>query len=156
MNEAPGGGWNDRNDFSGGNNKFPQQSNNYHHGGNNNFNNNGYNDRPHFSQYQYPSSGSSNNVHPPSHPDNGDGQWVLLSTNRGYSKSRQRSIKLDASLVNAADVTPVKGKRKEERVPAVTSKRQVRGGWRGFRDLNWLSVSFILSSFRKEGFESSL
>ncbi|XP_008207629.1 uncharacterized protein LOC100678266 [Nasonia vitripennis] len=115
-------GWHDRNDFPSHSNKF---SNN-----NNRPSNDGYYDRPHFSQYQYPSS----NEHPSNHPSSGDGQWVLLSTNRGYSKSRQRSIKLDA-LVSTNTANGAKSKKQatlgstgeeEEHVPAVTSKRQVR------------------------------
>ncbi|XP_066589297.1 uncharacterized protein [Prorops nasuta] len=84
-------------------------------------------DRPHFSHYQYV------NNHPPSHPANGDGQWVLLSTNRGYSKSRQRSIKLDGldpeSMQRLYNLTARPSDRKEEQDPAIpvmTSKRQVR------------------------------
>ncbi|XP_011882718.1 PREDICTED: uncharacterized protein LOC105570252 [Vollenhovia emeryi] len=85
-------------------------------------------ERPNFSHYQYVDN------HPPSHPASGDGQWVLLSTNRGYSKSRQRSIKVDA--INSAE--PFKrinttnrenGDRQEDEDPPIavmTSKRQVR------------------------------
>lgn len=85
-------------------------------------------ERPNFSHYQYV------NNHPPSHPASGDGQWILLSTNRGYSKSRQRSIKLDA--LNSAE--PFKrinstgrgneDKRQDEdpAIAVMTSKRQVR------------------------------
>ncbi|XP_076238334.1 uncharacterized protein LOC143181683 [Calliopsis andreniformis] len=75
-------------------------------------------DRPGFSQYQYV------NNHPQSYPGNGDGQWILLSTNRGYSKTRQRSIKMDAE-----NGTKSVGGKKEEHDPAIpvmTSKRQVR------------------------------
>ncbi|XP_043524807.1 uncharacterized protein LOC122536479 isoform X1 [Frieseomelitta varia] len=78
-------------------------------------------ERPGFSQYQYV------NNHPQSYPGNGDGQWVLLSTNRGYSKSRQRSMKID-STSQVENVTKSVG-RKEEPDPAIavmTSKRQVR------------------------------
>lgn len=84
-------------------------------------------ERPNFSHYQYV------NNHPPSHPSSGDGQWILLSTNRGYSKSRQRSIKFDS--INSAEPfksinTTVRGnedRRAEEAPVAVmTSKRQVR------------------------------
>ncbi|KAL0117861.1 hypothetical protein PUN28_008924 [Cardiocondyla obscurior] len=85
-------------------------------------------ERPNFSHYQYV------NNHPPSHPASGDGQWILLSTNRGYSKSRQRSIKIDA--INSAD--PFKkinttsrgnGDRQAEdpAVAVMTSKRQIDG-----------------------------
>ncbi|XP_033333774.2 uncharacterized protein LOC117224759 isoform X1 [Megalopta genalis] len=90
---------------------------------------NRYDDRPRpttespgFSQYQYV------NNHPQSYPGNSDGQWVLLSTNRGYSKSRQRSIKIDATP-SSTNGTKVVGGRKEEHDPAIavmTSKRQVR------------------------------
>ncbi|PBC34011.1 hypothetical protein APICC_08991 [Apis cerana cerana] len=75
-----------------------------------------------FSHYQYV------NNHPQSYPGNGDGQWVLLSTNRGYSKSRQRSIKID-SMGQVGNVTRDVGRKEEEADPAVavmTSKRQVR------------------------------
>ncbi|XP_031840324.1 uncharacterized protein LOC116430392 [Nomia melanderi] len=78
-------------------------------------------DRPGFSHYDYV------NNHPQSYPGNGDGQWVLLSTNRGYSKSRQRSIKIDSPPT--ANVTMVAGVKKEDHDPAIavmTSKRQVR------------------------------
>ncbi|XP_077264547.1 uncharacterized protein LOC143898741 isoform X2 [Temnothorax americanus] len=85
-------------------------------------------ERPNFSHYQYVDN------HPPSHPASGDGQWVLLSSNRGYAKSRQRSIKFDA--INSAD--PFKrvnttgrgngGKQDEDPAIAVmTSKRQIDG-----------------------------
>jgi len=84
-------------------------------------------ERPNFSHYQYV------NNHPPSHPASGDGQWVLLSSNRGYSKSRQRSIKIDA--INSAEpfkkintTTRGNGNRQDENpeVAMMTSKRQVR------------------------------
>ncbi|XP_011632363.1 uncharacterized protein LOC105424030 isoform X1 [Pogonomyrmex barbatus] len=83
-------------------------------------------ERPNFSHYQYV------NNHPSSHPASGDGQWVLLSTNRGYSKSRQRSIKIDA--INSAEPferinTTGRGNGDKDEAPAVavmTSKRQVR------------------------------
>lgn len=84
-------------------------------------------ERPNFSHYQYV------NNHPPSHPASGDGQWVLLSTNRGYSKSRQRSIKIDA--INAAEpfkeinLTDHGNKDRQDEEPPIavmTSKRQVR------------------------------
>ncbi|XP_076288249.1 uncharacterized protein LOC143212872 isoform X2 [Lasioglossum baleicum] len=78
-------------------------------------------ERPGFSQYQYV------NNHPQSYPGNSDGQWVLLSTNRGYSKSRQRSIKIDSSP--SVNGTKIVGVRKEDHDPAIavmTSKRQVR------------------------------
>lgn len=86
----------------------------------------GPNDRPNFSHYQY------GNTHPPSHPSNGDGQWVLLSTNRGYSKSRQRSIKIDTltpELFKLLNGSKTKSNDKENADPTVavmTSKRQVR------------------------------
>ncbi|XP_012059546.1 PREDICTED: uncharacterized protein LOC105622739 [Atta cephalotes] len=82
-------------------------------------------ERPNFSHYQYV------NNHPPNHPASGDGQWILLSTNRGYSKSRQRSIKFD--IINSAEPfkrinTTSRGNEEEEEelVPVMTSKRQVR------------------------------
>ncbi|KAG7199407.1 hypothetical protein KM043_014036 [Ampulex compressa] len=82
-------------------------------------------ERPSFSQYQY------TNDHPPNHPANGDGQWVLLSTNRGYSKSKQRSIKIDAINPEAGRATNVtRPKRIREQEPTVavmTSKRQIDG-----------------------------
>lgn len=83
-------------------------------------------ERPNFSHYQYV------NNHPSSHPASGDGQWVLLSTNRGYAKSRQRSIKFDAvnpELVKRINATSHASGNKEEQDPAIpvmTSKRQVR------------------------------
>lgn len=84
-------------------------------------------ERPNFSHYQYV------NNHPPSHPASGDGQWVLLSTNRGYSKSRQRSIKIDATNAEALSrrtntTDRESGNRQEdsELVPVMTSRRQVR------------------------------
>ncbi|XP_035741681.1 uncharacterized protein LOC118450225 isoform X1 [Vespa mandarinia] len=83
-------------------------------------------DRPNFSHYQY------GNNHPSSHPSNGDGQWVLLSTNRGYSKSRQRSIKIDTltpELVKLLNGNKTKSSNKENVDPTIavmTSKRQVR------------------------------
>lgn len=67
--------------------------------------------------------------HPPSHPSSGEGQWVLLSTNRGYSKSRQRSMKLDT--VNGTSQIRVKNgmsTTKDEddgTIAVMTSKRQV-------------------------------
>ncbi|XP_076656234.1 uncharacterized protein LOC143360921 isoform X2 [Halictus rubicundus] len=79
-------------------------------------------ERPGFSQYQYV------NNHPQSYPGNSDGQWVLLSTNRGYSKSRQRSIKIDSSP--SANGTKIVGGVKEDQDPAIavmTSKRQADG-----------------------------
>ncbi|XP_025985970.1 uncharacterized protein LOC105207956 isoform X2 [Solenopsis invicta] len=85
-------------------------------------------ERPNFSHYQYV------NNHPPSHPASGDGQWVLLSTNRGYSKSRQRSIKIDA--INAAEpfkeinLTDHGNKDRQDEEPPIavmTSKRQIDG-----------------------------
>ncbi|XP_011504458.1 PREDICTED: uncharacterized protein LOC105367438 isoform X2 [Ceratosolen solmsi marchali] len=110
------GGWNDRNDFSN-NNKFGRPSNE-----------DGYYDRPHFSHYQYPST----NDHPSNHPSSGDGQWVLLSTNRGYSKTRQRSIKLDGivdpstNFKNLAINKQTENNPNDEKpVSVLTSKRQV-------------------------------
>ncbi|XP_026673561.1 uncharacterized protein LOC108630017 isoform X2 [Ceratina calcarata] len=76
-------------------------------------------DRPGFSQYQYV------NNHPQSYPGNGDGQWVLLSTNRGYSKNRQRSIKLD-SIDNSTKSVTKKAEEPDPAVAVMTSKRQVR------------------------------
>lgn len=108
-----GGGWHDRNDFG---SKFGSRPE--------------YNERPHFSQYQYPSGGGGGGGgggqanHPANHPASGDGQWVLLSTNRGYSKSRQRSIKFEGPEPgNKRHAAP--GSDENEHVPAVTSKRQV-------------------------------
>lgn len=84
-------------------------------------------ERPNFSHYQYVDN------HPPSHPASGDGQWVLLSTNRGYSKSRQRSIKIDAT--NSAESfkrnnTMIRGngdrQAEDPGIAVMTSKRQVR------------------------------
>lgn len=84
-------------------------------------------DRPHFSHYQYSTD------HPPSHPSTGDGQWVLLSTNRGYLKSRQRSIKISSPPIGNAEgdalpnVSPVKKNDENlEPVPVMSSRRQVR------------------------------
>lgn len=84
-------------------------------------------ERPNFSHYQYV------NNHPPNHPASGDGQWVLLSTNRGYAKSRQRSIKIDAispeALRKINATTSYRSGNREEHDPAIpvmTSKRQVR------------------------------
>ncbi|XP_076683416.1 uncharacterized protein LOC143376697 isoform X2 [Andrena cerasifolii] len=77
---------------------------------------------PGFSHYQYV------NNHPPSYPGNGDGQWVLLSTNRGYSKSKQRSMKIDTARGTVGNVTKTVGGKKEEYDPSIavmTSKRQV-------------------------------
>lgn len=76
-------------------------------------------DRPNFSQYQYSTD------HPQTHPANGDGQWVLLSTNRGYSKSRQRSIQIG---VSNAEPPPILNKKNGDnpRVAVMSSKRQVR------------------------------
>lgn len=90
--------------------------------------------RPFYSNYDYESH------HPPSHPSNGDGEWVLLSTNRGYSKSRQRSVQFDGDNNNNNDdnndkykimnLTSFKknGKIDDDSEPArpvMTSKRQV-------------------------------
>lgn len=75
--------------------------------------------RPYFSgQYEY------ENRHPPSHPSTGDGEWILLSTNRGYSKSRQRALKFGGTVM------PVNGtkyltKTGDPAIPVMTSKRQV-------------------------------
>ncbi|XP_076172891.1 uncharacterized protein LOC143149436 [Ptiloglossa arizonensis] len=80
-------------------------------------------ERPGFSQYQYV------NNHPQTYPGNSDGQWVLLSTNRGYSKSRQRSIKIDATNQQPVNGTrSVTGNRNEHdpAIAVMTSKRQVR------------------------------
>ncbi|XP_051164860.1 uncharacterized protein LOC127283809 [Leptopilina boulardi] len=85
------------------------------------------NDRPNFSQYQYL------NDRPSSHPSSGDGEWILLSTNRGYSKSRQRSIKIDS--IKPESLTIVNGTKIQNNskmddndppVPVLTSRRQVR------------------------------
>lgn len=96
-------------------------------------------ERPNFSHYQYV------NNHPPSHPANGDGQWVLLSTNRGYSKSRQRSIKIDTINLEPLKQFNVTGHRnngnkKEDDplVPVMTSRRQVRLNDR--RDLSKFNI----------------
>ncbi|XP_012150813.1 uncharacterized protein LOC100879101 isoform X1 [Megachile rotundata] len=79
-------------------------------------------ERPGFSQYQYV------NNHPQSYPGNSDGQWVLLSTNRGYSKSRQRSMKIDTTnpIQNGSRVVRVKGEEPDPAITVMTSKRQVR------------------------------
>ena len=84
-------------------------------------------ERPNFSHYQYV------NNHPPNHPASGDGQWILLSTNRGYSKSRQRSIKIDTVNVpetfKATNITLSRGngnRQTRPALPVMTSKRQVR------------------------------
>lgn len=80
-------------------------------------------ERPNFSHYQYV------NNHPPNYPASGDGQWVLLSTNRGYSKSRQRSIKIDTITPEALRTSDHGNKNKQEdaaMVPVMTSRRQVR------------------------------
>uniref|UniRef100_A0ABD2X9E1 Uncharacterized protein n=1 Tax=Trichogramma kaykai TaxID=54128 RepID=A0ABD2X9E1_9HYME len=110
-------GWHDRNDFPS-YNKYPRPN---HH--------DDYYDRPHFSQYQYPSQSSGEAGHPQNYPTSGDGHWVLLSTNRGYSKTRQRSLKLD-KIVEANEAEKKRHQpnaaNEEEYVPAVTSKRQVR------------------------------
>ncbi|XP_034941658.1 uncharacterized protein [Chelonus insularis] len=80
--------------------------------------------RPHFSgQYEY------ENRYPPSHPSSGDGQWVLLSTNRGYS--RQRSLKYnsngDTTYHGNGTVSKLpRGERPDPAVEVVSSKRQVR------------------------------
>ncbi|XP_029670076.1 uncharacterized protein LOC115239613 [Formica exsecta] len=83
-------------------------------------------ERPNFSHYQY------TNNHPSNHPASGDGQWILLSTNRGYSKSRQRSIKIDTVNVpetfKATNMTSRGNGNRYNRpaIPVMTSKRQVR------------------------------
>ncbi|XP_076763187.1 uncharacterized protein LOC143430692 [Xylocopa sonorina] len=79
-------------------------------------------ERPGFSQYQY-----VNNL-PQSYPGNGDGQWVLLSTNRGYTKSRQRSMKIDSAgaVENATKSLADKGEEPDPAIAVMTSKRQVR------------------------------
>lgn len=84
-------------------------------------------ERPSFSHYQYV------NNHPPSHPASGDGQWILLSTNRGYSKSRQRSIKFDTintaepfKKLNTTDRGNGNMKKEDPSIAVLTSKRQVR------------------------------
>lgn len=82
-------------------------------------------ERPNFSHYQYV------NNHPPNHPASGDGQWILLSTNRGYSKSRQRSIKIDTVNVPETFKTNMTNRGNGNRLnrlslPVMTSKRQVR------------------------------
>ncbi|XP_072753933.1 uncharacterized protein [Anoplolepis gracilipes] len=84
-------------------------------------------ERPNFSHYQYV------NNHPPNHPASGDGQWILLSTNRGYSKSRQRSIKIDTVNIpetfKESNMTTRANINKQNRpalLPVMTSKRQVR------------------------------
>lgn len=84
-------------------------------------------ERPNFSHYQYV------NNHPPNHPASGEGQWVLLSTNRGYAKSRQRSIKVDTLSPemfnkNSTTMSHRNGNREEydPAIPVMTSKRQVR------------------------------
>ncbi|XP_058808719.1 uncharacterized protein LOC131674217 isoform X2 [Phymastichus coffea] len=109
------GGWNDRNEFPapGNNNKLHRPNDNY---------DDSYYDRPHFSHYKYP----TRNDHPSNYPSTSDGQWVLLSTNRGYSKSRQRSIKFDAKTSTDTNAKKKKHDEDGEHVPAVTSKRQVR------------------------------
>ncbi|XP_043251550.1 uncharacterized protein LOC122396884 [Colletes gigas] len=79
-------------------------------------------ERPGFSQYQYV------NNHPQTYPGNSDGQWVLLSTNRGYSKSRQRSIKIDSVNPSQNGTKSISGNRNDNdpAVAVMTSKRQVR------------------------------
>ncbi|XP_072753935.1 uncharacterized protein [Anoplolepis gracilipes] len=85
-------------------------------------------ERPNFSHYQYV------NNHPPNHPASGDGQWILLSTNRGYSKSRQRSIKIDTVNIpetfKESNMTTRANINKQNRpalLPVMTSKRQIDG-----------------------------
>lgn len=82
-------------------------------------------ERPNFSHYQYV------NNHPSNHPASGDGQWILLSTNRGYSKSRQRSIKIDTVNIpetHQAIINTTNRGNNQNRpaLPVITSKRQVR------------------------------
>ncbi|XP_011301050.1 uncharacterized protein [Fopius arisanus] len=77
--------------------------------------------RPFYSQYNY------DNRHPPSHPSTGDGEWILLSTNRGYQKSRQRSLKFET--IDNINLMPNGTKKNDDNDPAIpvmTSKRQVR------------------------------
>lgn len=99
---------------------------NYHDRHDNNYRPSNSNDRPNFSQYQYL------NDHPAGHPSSGDGQWILLSTNRGYSKSRQRSIKIDSikpeslTIGNGTKIENSKVEDNDPPVPVMTSKRQVR------------------------------
>ncbi|KAG8034749.1 hypothetical protein G9C98_007825 [Cotesia typhae] len=75
-------------------------------------------------QYEY------ENRHPPTYPSSGDGQWVLLSTNRGYS--RQRSIKFDSDeaikKINGTISKTTKDSTDptDSVVPVMTFKRQVR------------------------------
>ncbi|CAL7939525.1 unnamed protein product [Xylocopa violacea] len=80
-------------------------------------------ERPGFSQYQY-----VNNL-PQSYPGNGDGQWVLLSTNRGYTKSRQRSMKIDTAgpMENATKGLVNKAEAPDPAIAVMTSKRQIDG-----------------------------
>ncbi|XP_020281066.1 uncharacterized protein LOC109853392 isoform X2 [Pseudomyrmex gracilis] len=85
-------------------------------------------ERPNFSHYQYINNQYVSS-HPPSHPASGDGQWVLLSTNRGYSKSRQRSIKIDAINPETLKNTTSRknGNGEDPAVSVMTSKRQIDG-----------------------------
>lgn len=74
-----------------------------------------FNRRP-FPQYQY-----DHNPPSPPQPGNGEGQWILLSTNRGYSKTRQRSIQINASNGNnVTDTTAI-----NTSAPVVSTRRQV-------------------------------
>ena len=97
---------------------------------------------------------------PPNHPTAGDGHWVLLSTNRGYSKSRQRSMKFDgiAEANEAERKKYANSGSEEEHVPAVTSKRQVRFNdgdfgrtfkcfWRFFKIFKKLLILIIILKF---------
>lgn len=95
----------------------------------------------HVTQFMY-----QQNDHPSSHPSSGDGQWVLLSTHRGYSKSRQRALKLDGlsdvkfgngsrqSTLQQQDQAPQLQQQDfrqpmkvpdDRSIPVMTSKRQV-------------------------------
>ncbi|XP_044009218.1 uncharacterized protein DDB_G0287625-like isoform X2 [Aphidius gifuensis] len=111
---------------------------------NNNYHNNRYenikdkpsyskpHNRPFYSNYEY------ENHHPPSHPSSGDGEWVLLSTNRGYAKSRQRSMNFDNDndkfkTMNTSSIFKLGKKNNDDdgdapdtAIPSMTSKRQVR------------------------------
>ncbi|XP_008543191.1 uncharacterized protein LOC103568215 [Microplitis demolitor] len=93
------------------------------------------NEKPGFSRPHKPSYFTGQyeyeNHHPPTYPSSGDGQWVLLSTNRGYS--RQRSLKFDSldEAIKSANGTTRKVSKDtsdpdDSVVPVMTSKRQVR------------------------------
>lgn len=51
----------------------------------------------------YRRQGAAQDSHPTTHPTNGDGEWVLLSTTKGYKypkpKSRQRSLTVDGDSI---------------------------------------------------------